>query len=364
MVEKLVREGVKDIPPYVPGRSREEIAKGYGLEQDRIAKMASNENPLGPPPKAVAAIREHAASSSVYPSADAAELRAALADYHGVETGQVVAGNGSDEVLDMVVRVFLDPGDEAVISTPTFSMYSSLTRVAGGRPVLVPMTGDFEYDLEGMKQAVTDRTKLVFICSPNNPTGTVVPGKGLEELLDEGPVVVVDEAYGEFADGSFAELVAGRENLVVTRTFSKAFGLAGLRVGYCITSEVIADYMLRIKIPFSVNLLAEKAALAALEDREHLEKTLELTRQGREYLTRELGRMPGLKVYPSRANFVFLDTRASGMTGAELSEALFRKGIITRDCSSFTGLDPYHLRISVGTMEENRRVVEELREIL
>jgi histidinol-phosphate aminotransferase len=364
MIERLLKDNIKDIPPYVPGRSREEIARGYGLQPEEIIKLASNENPLGPSPEAVKAINDYSGMASVYPTADASELRGALADYLGVKKEQVIAGNGSDEVLDLAVKLFLGEGDEAVISTPTFSMYQALTRVYGGRPVYVPMKEGFSYDIEGIKEAITERTKMVFLCSPNNPTGTVISRDGLMELLAEEVVVVLDEAYVEFAEGSFADLVRGHENLIITRTFSKAFGLAGLRVGYGIASEEIIGYMLRIKIPFSVNLLAEKAAIAALGDRGHLERSVRMAREGRDYIEREVDRIPGLSAYPSKANFVLVDTRGCKKTGAEISEGLFRKGVITRDCSSFMGLDEYYLRISVGTVDENRRVVEELKEIV
>jgi histidinol-phosphate aminotransferase len=364
MIERLLKDYIRDIPPYVPGRSKEEVAKAHGLDPERIVKLASNENPLGPSPEAVRAITHYSGMASVYPTADASGLREALADYLGVRKEQVMAGNGSDEILDLVVKMFLGEGDEAVISIPTFSMYQALTRLYGAKPVFVPMKGGFEYDVQGMKEAVSERTKIVFVCSPNNPTGTLIPRPGLEELLEEEVVVVVDEAYVEFSEGSFIPLVEDHENLIITRTFSKAFGLAGLRVGYGVANEGIISYMARVKIPFSVNLLAEKAAMAALGDRGHLERSVQLAREGREYLKREIDLIPGLLAYPSQANFLLVDTRETEMTAAEIAEELFRRGVITRDCSSFGGLDQYYLRVSVGTREENLRFVEELKEIV
>ena len=363
MIEKLIRSNIKDIPPYVPGKSKEEIAREFGLDPDKIIKLASNENPLGPPKTAIGAIGAASSKIAVYPDAIARDLTAELSRYVGMEEEQIIAGNGSDEILDLAVRLFIGKGDEAVISTPTFSVYESLVRIASGTPVFVPLKKDsFEYNICSILEKINKKTKLVFICSPNNPTGNLISEDDVREILETEVIVLVDEAYTEFCGCSFIDLINEYDNLIVIRTFSKAFGLAGLRVGYGIACKKIIDYMFRIKIPFTVNTLAQKAAITALKDGDHLKTTIETTEKGRDYLFFELSKIDSIKVYPSNANFILVNVKGTGKTAAEIAEELFKNGIIVRDCRKFRGLDEYHLRVSIGTMEENLKFLEMFRE--
>ncbi len=353
------RKGIEDIPPYIPGKSKEEIAKEYGLDEASIIKLGSNENPLGPSKKAVDIIAKYADKVSIYPEDGSSELRYKIAEYIGVGEGQVIAGNGSDEILDMAVKMFIADGDEAVIPVPTFSMYGKLVELYSGKCVYVPLGDGFSFDTDKILEKITSETKLVFVCSPNNPTGSTISEGGLKKILDRDVMVILDEAYTEFSSEPFVHLVNEYKNLIVLRTFSKAFGLAGLRVGYGIADSEIIDWMLRIRIPFSVNLLAQKAAIAALNDKEHLKESVELARVGRMLILEELSKVKGVRAYPSQANFVFieLDSKAS-----EIVEALFKRGIIVRDCSFAEPGD--YIRVSIGTMEENKKFLENFKEVL
>jgi histidinol-phosphate aminotransferase len=364
MIERLIREHVKKIPPYVAGKSKEEIAKGYGLKANEIVKLASNENPLGTSKKVIEEIIRYLSKISVYPDIEARELRAEISRYIGAKERQIIVGNGSDEIIDLMVKLFVEPGEEVVIPIPTFSVYAASTQTYSGKPVFVPLLKDFKFDIKGILDKINKKTKLVFICSPNNPSGNVIPEGDLRRLLESEVIVLLDEAYAEFSDNSYVGLVNEYENLVVSRTFSKAFGLAGLRVGYGIASKKVIKYMLRIKIPFNVNLLAQKAALAALRDREHLKKSIQMVKKGREFLFNELSKIRDIQVYPSRANFLLFSVEDTGKTSKEIVEELFKRGVITRDCSSFKGLGDRFIRVSIGTMEENRRFLECLKDVL
>jgi histidinol-phosphate aminotransferase len=361
MIEKLVKEEIKRVPPYIPGKSIDEIARAYSLPEEKIIKLASNENPLGASPKAIEAIRTHAAKVNIYPDALAGELRDALSRYIGLPAENILVGNGSDDVMEQCAKVFLSRGDSAIITPPTFSYYQILITMYGSQCIEVPLKeGDTEYafDAEALLNAAT-RAKLLFLCSPNNPTGNLIPEALLREILEKEAIVILDEAYAEFAGTSFAHLVKHHENLIVLRTFSKAFGLAGLRVGYCLASEKVIDYLARVRQPFSVNLLAQVAAMAALEDKEFLKQSVDIVREGRKYLVEELRKIPGIKAFTSQANFVLFRVEKLG-----LAEELLKRGIITRGCESFPGLDARYIRVSVGMPEENRRFIAALRELL
>lgn len=359
MIEKLFRKNIKDIPPYIPGKSKEEITREYGLNEDSIIKLGSNENPLGPSKKVVDIIAKHADKVSIYPEDVCSELHSNIAKYVGVDESQVIAGNGSDEILDMAVKMFIEKDDEAVIPVPTFSMYRKLVELYSGKCVYAALGDGFRFDVDKILEKITGKTKLVFVCSPNNPTGSTISEEGLKEILDRDVAVILDEAYAEFSSGSFVKLVREYKNLVVLRTFSKAFGLAGLRAGYGIADSAIIAYMLRIKIPFSVNILAQKAAIAALEDEEHLKKSVELAKAGRAFILKELSKIDGVRSYPSQANFVFIELESKA---EDVVKALFKRGIIVRDCN-FAGLGNY-IRVSIGTMEENIKFLENFKEVL
>lgn len=349
-----IRDNIKKVLPYVPGKSKKEIAGKYGLKLSEIIKLASNENPLGAPKKAVAQVIKFASQISAYPDAEASELREEISRYIGIKKECIIAGNGSDEILELAVKLFLNEGDEAIIPVPTFSLYENLVRLYSGRPVLVPLDEDFQFDCERIIKRISERTKLAFVCSPNNPTGSVISEEDLKRILRSNVVVILDEAYVEFAGISHVKLVNEFENLVVLRTFSKAFGLAGARIGYGVADRRVIDYLLRIKLPFNLNVLSQKAAIGALRDKKHLSRSIKTVREGREFLIKELSMIDGITVYPSRANFLLINLERIGKKASEVAEALYREGIITRECSSFK-LNEYYLRVSIGTALENKK---------
>ncbi len=282
------------------------------------------------------------------------ELRAAISEYAGARAEQVLVGNGSDEVLDLAVKLFLNPGEKAIIPIPTFSMYEGIIKLYSGHPVYVPFSKNFEFNVDEMLERIDAETKIVFICSPNNPTGSAISRGDLERILEKRVVVILDEAYVEFAKRSNIDLLEKYENLVVLRTFSKAFGLAGLRIGYGVAREEVVQHMLRIKPPFTVNTLAQRAAAAALMDKKHLKRTISTIKEGRAFLYEKLSKMPGVNIYPSHGNFLLVKLPER----VDVVDKLLEKGIIVRDCSSFRGLSKSFFRVSIGRPEENRRFLE------
>jgi histidinol-phosphate aminotransferase len=352
----LIKPHIRELAPYEPGKPLEALERELGI-RDSI-KLASNENPLGPSPKAVEAIRAAAAEIHRYPDGACFALRAALSARLGVTERQLVFGAGADEILELIAKTLLGPGDEVVYAWPSFAMYPIVVKGMGATPVPVPLTSDFVHDLDAMLGAVTPRTRVVMVCNPNNPTGTSVGAEAFERFVAALPdhvVLAVDEAYFEFVRRSdfpdVLPLLNRRPGTVVLRTFSKIYGLAGVRVGYGICDEGLAGYLERARHPFNVNRLAEVAALAALEDTEHAERTWEMNARGGDYLREELARLD-IETWPTDANFVL------ARTGANVYEALLRQGIIVRPMSGF-GLTE-HVRISIGLSEENERLVKAL----
>jgi len=357
MLERFLRKEIKEIPPYVPGKSKEDIAKEYSLDEKLIIKLASNENPLGASPRAIEDAAKSLDETSVYPDPLANELRELISDYIGLNRDMIIVGNGSDEIMELVFKTFLNPDEEVIIPIPTFSLYENLTKLYSGNPVHISTGKDFQFDYDKILEHINNRTKLVFICSPNNPTGSIISEKDLRKILDNDVIVVLDEAYAEFSDLSLIKLVDEFENLVVLRTFSKAFGLAGLRVGYGIANKEIIDYMLRIKPPFNVGVVGQRAAMGALKDKEYLNQSISTAKKGREFLSQELSSMSGIRVYPSRANFLLIRLLGE-KTATEVTERMFVHGVITRNCKHFKGMGDDFIRISVGTSEENKRFLE------
>jgi len=350
---------VRSLEPYEPGMPLEELERRYGI-RDSI-KIASNENPLGPSPRAVAALQGALAGLHRYPESAAPELTERLAAAHGIDPARIVIGNGSNELIELLVRALVQPGDEAVVSEHAFAVYAIIVRAAGGTVRRVPMRG-FAHDLGAMTEAVTERTRLVFVANPNNPTGTI-NDRGewramLGRLSGRPLLVVADEAYAEFVDdpewpNTIEERPSEDPPVVTLRTFSKVYGLAGLRVGWAAGPPDVADLMRRVRQPFSVNTLAQVAALAALEDGEHLAATIDNNRAGRRMLECELERL-GVPWVPSQANFLLVETGE----GAKTYEALLRAGVITRPMGAY-GF-PDHLRVTIGLPEENERFIAAL----
>ena len=358
--DRLVKPHIRSLEPYKPGKAIEELERELGIAQ--AVKLASNENPYGPSPRAIEAA--HAALDEVnrYPDGACFALRSALSERLSLAPEQLVFGCGADEVIELLAKALLGPGDECVFAWPSFAMYPIVVKGMGATPVQVPLDRDWVHDLSAMARAVTDRTRLVFVCNPNNPTGTSVGAEAFEGFaasLPDSVVLVVDEAYVDFARrADWPDALAAvrrRPGTLVLRTFSKILGLAGLRIGYGVTDPELADYLQRARHPFNVNRLAEVAAVAALDDTEHLERTVRNNTEGAEYLARELGAL-GVEVWPTDANFVL------AKTGEDVHERLLREGVIVRPLAAF-GM-PAHVRISIGLPEENERLVKTLRRLL
>lgn len=359
---KLAAPGVADLAPYQPGKPLDELEREYGIS-DAI-KLASNENPLGPSPKVLQAIQGALAELSLYPDGNGFALKQALAARTGVAAGQITLGNGSNEVLELVARAFLSPGREAVFSRYAFVVYPIVTRAAGADPVVVA-DRDWGHDLDAMAAAITARTGVVFIANPNNPTGTWLDGDALQAFMQQVPervIVVVDQAYAEYvSEPSYpdaADWLARYPNLVVTRTFSKAYGLAGLRIGYGLASAAVADLLNRVREPFNVNALALVAAEAALADEDYLRRSRQLNADGMAQLEAGFAAL-GLSFIPSLGNFV--SVRMPRPADAVYQE-LLRKGIIVRPVENY-GMSGY-LRISIGTAEQNQRLLDALGALL
>lgn len=350
---------VRDIAPYLPGKPVEELAREFGLDPASIVKLASNENPRGPGPKVIAAIAAAAADATRYPDGAGYALRQALARHHGVPAEGIVLGNGSNDVLELVTQAFLTPGDEAIYAQHAFAVYPLATHARGARGVEVPAR-DHGHDLDAMAAAVGPRTRVVFVANPNNPTGTWIPPATVAAFVARIPrevVVVLDEAYDEYlpaADRSpSVALLAKHPNLVVSRTFSKAYGLAALRVGYALADASVADLLNRVRQPFNVNALAQAAAIAALDDREYVEESARINREGMRELEAGFAAL-SLRYLPSRGNFVLVEVG----DGAAVYAALLRQGVIVRPVAGY-GL-PRWLRVTVGLPHENRRLLEAL----
>ncbi len=364
---------VEAISPYVPGKPADEVAREYGV--DDVLKLASNENPLGASPRAVEAVSEGLRDLHVYPDGSGYRLKQAIAAHYGARPGQITLGNGSNDVLELVARAYLEPGSNAVFSEHAFAVYALATQAAGAEAKVVPARPaddphmPFGADLDAMAAAVDDHTRVLFLANPNNPTGTWVEAAELRALLDAVPpqvVVVLDEAYTEYVeDPAFPdgiELLAHYPNLVVTRTFSKIFGLAALRVGFALSDPAIASLLDRVRHPFNVNSLALRAAEAALTDAAFVETSRAVNRAGLvQWL--EAADEHGWQTIPSRANFITVFTP---FAAGRVFEALLREGVIVRPLGgteAHGGLSQA-LRITIGTAEQNRRAIEALARVL
>jgi histidinol-phosphate aminotransferase len=364
----LAVPGVRGLTPYQPGKPIEELQRELGL--DDVVKLASNENPLGPGRKAMEAIEAVTADLARYPDGNGFELKAALADHHGIDPACITLGNGSNDVLDLIARVFLAPGAESVFSRYAFAVYPIVSQAAGAVLRVADAHAPshpqpYGHDLDAMAALVNDNTRVVWVANPNNPTGTWLTADTLRAFIERMPaqtIVVVDEAYFEYVQNrqypDATRWLDQYPNLIVTRTFSKAHGLAGLRVGYALSSPAVADLLNRVRQPFNVNLPAQVAALASLQDQEHIQRTVELNRAGLHQLADAFD-AEGLGYIPSVGNFITVDT---GRPAGPVYEAMLREGVIVRPVANY-GL-PNHLRITVGTEQENRRCIEALKTVL
>ncbi|MFC0211683.1 histidinol-phosphate transaminase [Paenibacillus chartarius] len=357
------RQAVLQLKPYSPGKPIWEVQREHGL--DRVVKLASNENPLGPSPLAMEALLRSAAELHRYPDAGFSELRSALADTLGVTPEHIIAGNGADELIKLVAEAYLETGDEMIVPSPSFTEYEFTGVLMGARVVPVPLRADFTYDIAAILGAVTPRTKLVYVCTPHNPTGTYLPRGELEKLLEELPpsvLLIVDAAYGHYADADDytdgLDLLRQGRTLLVLQTFSKIYGLAGIRVGYAVSRPEVIEALLKVKEPFNVNALAQTAAAAALADTDHVSRSRELNADGRRYLTEELTARGFTVVRPSQSNFILVRL---GAEAGRIYEGLLQRGVIVRSAAVW-GL-PEYVRITIGTPEENDRLLEALAEL-
>jgi histidinol-phosphate aminotransferase len=352
-----------NVRQYIPGKPIEEVQRELGLKE--VIKLASNENCLGPSPKAVAAIKKNIGNINRYPDASSFYLRKKLAASLGVSGDSLIFGNGSDEIIGMAVRTFVGEGDEIIIAKPTFLIYEIASQIQNANIKFVPLRNDLKHDLAGMRAAVTDRTKMVFIANPDNPTGTYVSKKELEGFLENLPkdvIVFLDEAYFEFASSEKKDYPRGtnylsRKGLILARTFSKIYGLAGLRIGYGIADPEIIGYMERTREPFNTNLLAQAAAEAALDDRAFLKKTLAHVSKEKKFLYSSFRKM-GLEYAESSTNFIVVDMKKDCKA---VFNALLKKGVIVRDMKAW-GFDTY-IRVTIGTHAENLKLVKALEKI-
>ncbi|MBI5699178.1 histidinol-phosphate transaminase [Candidatus Saganbacteria bacterium] len=355
MAEKFVRPEIEGIAEYVPGKAP---------TKPGVIKLASNENPFGPSPKALEAIAKESKNLHVYPDQKANLLREALAKRFGLSKDNIICGNGSDDIMQILAATYLNPNDEVIISKNTFSVYELVARIFGGKLVFVDLN-NFEQDLKAIAAAITPKTKLIFLTNPHNPTGTSFAAKDFDALLKTVPenvLLVVDEAYAEFVESkefpdSLKHIQEGR-NLIVLRTFSKFYGLAGLRVGYGIAQADLIAPMLKAKMPFNVSRLAQAGAAASLNDKDFLDKTLKNNSEGKKYLYAELDKL-GLSYKKTEANFIFINIKKSA---DEFFLKLMAEGVIIRPLSSF-GL-PQAIRASIGTREQSEKLVAILKKVL
>lgn len=351
---------VRDLVAYEPGKPVEELAREMGLEPSQIVKLASNENPLGPSPKALRAMREALDRAHFYPDGGGWALRGAIAERLGLERENIVLGNGSNEIIEFLGHAYLSAGDEVVTARHSFAVYGLMAQLFGAKTVEVPDPG-FRCDLEATLKAITPRTRQVFIANPNNPTGTMVGKEAIEHFMERVPghvLVVFDEAYYEFLDTppDVIRYVREGRNVVVMRTFSKIQGLAGLRIGYGLAPAAMARTLQKTRQPFNANAIAQAGALAGLLDEEHILRTREVIREGRAYLEGHFASL-GLEFVPSAANFILVRVG----DGDAVFGGLLKRGVIVRAMRSYHL--PEWIRVSVGTMDENRRFAEALGEV-
>ncbi len=364
---ELAVPGVQSLTPYQPGKPVDELQREYGLQN--IIKLASNENPLGPGPLAIEAIQCQLNELARYPDGNGFELKNKLASIHKLQSAQITLGNGSNDILEFVARAFVSANDEVIFSQHAFAVYPLVTQVVGGKICEVPAK-DWGHDLDAMQNRITSKTRLIFIANPNNPTGTWLTEGEITAFLKEVPeniIVVLDEAYFEYAHAQqmgFSEypngiaMLAQFENLVVTRTFSKAYGLAGLRVGYGVSNNQIADLLNRVRQPFNVNSMALAAATAALDDQNHIDKSVLLNKQGMQELIDAFSTL-SLSYIPSAGNFISFDL---GFEAVPIYTELLKQGVIVRPVVNYSM--PNHLRVTIGTSAENKIFINALKQIL
>ncbi|MBZ4672228.1 MAG: histidinol-phosphate aminotransferase [Deferribacteraceae bacterium] len=359
--KKLAGKNIVDLVPYQPGKPIKELERELGIK--KAVKLASNENPLGIPEKAKKAIIDNLDEMNRYPLGDAYYLREKLANKLSVKKEELIFGTGSNEIIELLIRTFVKDGETVLSYAPSFSVYGIIAQAAGSRCEWVKMKDGFEVDFEGLKNSITEKTRIVFLANPNNPTGTYFSEEALVDFLEsisEDKIVALDEAYIEYVDAgdypNSLKLMKKYKNLIVMRTFSKAYGLAAFRIGYAVGDSEAIDMLNRVRQPFNVNMLAQLAAEAALDDTDFLRKSIKTNREGKAYLYKEFENL-GLKYTPTQANFILVNV----VDGKKVFDDLLKEGVIVRFLGP--GLAEY-VRVSIGTEEENKFFIEKLKKVL
>jgi histidinol-phosphate aminotransferase len=359
-ISSLIRKDIEALEGYTPIVPFEALSERLGIAASDLVKLDANENPYGPSPRAIEAVARYP-YYAIYPDPDQTPLRRALSTYTGQPVERILCGNGSDEIIDLLMRLFIEPGDVVVESPPTFGMYSFNTGVVSGKSVAVPRDEDFRIDIEAIADAVsTNHAKLIFLPSPNNPDGSTLGRSQIKQMLELQAVLVIDEAYAEFSGESVIDLVGQYPNLVVLRTFSKWAGLAGLRIGYGIIPEPIITHLWKIKPAYNINMAAQAAAIASLQDLDYLQANVRTIIAERERVYAALQQIESLRPFPSQANFILM--RVRGHDAKALKMALEQRGILVRYFSK-PGLRDC-IRISIGTPAQNNTLLVALRELL
>ena len=358
---------IDEFDTYVPGKSKKEIASMYNLDEDEIIKLGSNENPWGPVPGLRDVMMDAVSQMNRYPESNHEHLKEIIAEYANVRSDQVmVAGDGADELIDVLAKTFVNPNDEFIVHPPTYMYYEFLFKQYEAK--IVHARWDVEsntLDVQSVLDAITDKTKVIFLCSPNNPTGGLIAREDIIKIIEStSALVVIDEAYWEFAEVNNIDLLDKYDNVFIIRTFSKVMGLAGLRIGYGLSSPEILEKIARIKPVFSLTVASQKAVEATLADKEFIEESTRKSIAEREYLYESVNAIDKLHIYKSKSNYLLIDLHDSGYTASELSKKLMEKGVIVRDCTSFYGLDEYYMRISVETHPKNEKFIEILKELV
>ncbi|MBA2840002.1 histidinol-phosphate aminotransferase [Methanococcus maripaludis] len=368
-IDDKVRSIVKEFKAYVPGKSKEEIARNYGIDPERIIKLGSNENPWGCSPKIEEKLINEVSNLHQYPQPINPELMDEISKFTKMPVENIiVGGDGADEVIDNIMRILIDEGDEVIIPIPTFTQYAISAKIHGANIKWAKFDEEngFKLDVESVLNNITEKTKAIFLCTPNNPAGNVIPKEDIKKIVEStDALVMIDHAYIEYSKEEYdlTSWALKYDNVLVLRTFSKVFGLAGQRVGYGVTSKKVVDYMMRIKPIFSLTRASQVSAITALQDKEFFEKCLKEGIESREEIYQGLKKFKQLEVYPTEANYMLVKVK-NGMNSSEFCEALLKKGVIVRDCYSFEGLEPYYFRVSIGTFEENERFLKIMSEIV
>lgn len=360
--KNLVRKGILDLKPYIPGKPIEEVKRELGLKE--VVKLASNETSVGPSPLAVEAIKKEIENINLYPEGSSRLLREKLAYKLNLDKEMIIVANGEDDIIDLIGMAFINEGDEVITGEITFPAYETAAKIMGGKIILVKLK-DYIYDLEGITRRINERTKIIFICNPNNPTGTTVTREEVTSFMEKVPqdvIVVFDEAYYDYVEdknypNSLSYVLEGK-NVIVLRTFSKIAGIAGVRIGYGIAKPELISYLRRVVNPFTTNRLAQVGALASLDDEEHYRKVLRSNQKGKKYLYKKLKEL-GLFYFPTETNFIFVDLKENAEV---IFEKLLRKGIIIRPGETWGC--PNFIRVTIGTPYENKKFILALKEAI